>query len=287
MDKQITSPLYLRILSHPIARILLGIMGILGAILLVKTLLTRPLIELLVTSREIQVVLGALGSTVTMLLAFWLWIRYVERRKNSDFGLKGALGETCAGLLLGFASLSVTIALLYFLGYFKVVGMNDWFAFFPVVAYLIGGAVFEELIFRGLMLRILAGWKGVPAALITSSLVFQLPHFFNPNEAPLSAVLGVLFGLLCGALYLYSGRLWLPISFHLGWNLAQPFFGTTLSGIDDFANLLNSELTGPELLTGSAFGVEDSLISLATILIALSGLWYVMRNGKGGYRSWS
>ena len=140
----------------------------------------------------------------------------------------------------------------------------------------------EELVFRGLVYRIIEDWKGSGIALIVSSIIFQLPHFTNPNEALLPAILGILFGLATAVMYAYTRRLWLPFAFHFGWNIAQPALGTTLSGIGDFDLLVDAKLNGPELLTGSAFGIEDSLMSMLVLVILFwifyqkiikAGLW--------------
>ncbi len=104
-------------------------------------------------------------------------------------------------------------------------------------------------------------------------MVFQLPHFMNPNEYFLPAILGVLFGLVTAVMYASTRRLWLPFTFHFTWNLAQPFFGTSLSGIDEFPTMINARMEGPELLTGSAFGIEDSLLSFG-VLVVLFGVFY-------------
>jgi hypothetical protein len=62
---------------------------------------------------------------------------------------------------------------------------------------------------------------------------------------------------------------WLPFAFHLGWNLAQPFYGSNLSGHNDAGFVINAKFEGPQLLTGTAFGIEDSVLSLL-ILVAIS-----------------
>jgi hypothetical protein len=63
-------------------------------------------------------------------------------------------------------------------------------------------------------------------------------------------------------------RLWLAIGIHFAWNFTQGgIFGVAVSGIQ--ANgLLQATLSGPELLSGGAFGAEASIIAVIVCLAA-------------------
>ena len=62
-------------------------------------------------------------------------------------------------------------------------------------------------------------------------------------------------GVLLGAAYAVTGRLWLPIGLHIGWNFTEgSLFGMSVSGNAIDTGLLHGTLTGPPLLTGGAFG---------------------------------
>ncbi|MGH2566384.1 MAG: hypothetical protein ACRDE5_17835, partial [Ginsengibacter sp.] len=67
-------------------------------------------------------------------------------------------------------------------------------------------------------------------------------------------------------MYTYTKRLWLPFAFHLGWNFAQPFYGSNLSG-EKTSHIINAVFKGPPLLIGSEFGIEDSIFSLIFLLL--------------------
>ena len=71
-------------------------------------------------------------------------------------------------------------------------------------------------------------------------------------------------------LFIYTKRIWLPFFFHLGWNFAQPFYGSNLTGSNDMGSIIQSKFTGPELLTGGATGIEGSIFT-ASFLI---NYWY-------------
>jgi hypothetical protein len=86
-------------------------------------------------------------------------------------------------------------------------------------------------------------------------------------------------GLLLGAAYKYSGTLWLPIGIHWAWNFTQGnIFGFEVSGKDLGASLLKSTVSGPDWLTGGAFGAEASVIPVLLGLILSA--WYIWKTHR-------
>jgi hypothetical protein len=77
-------------------------------------------------------------------------------------------------------------------------------------------------------------------------------------------------------LYFQTRRLWLPISFHLSWNLAQSWlWGFDVSGIKIHNQLFVVTPTGPDLVTGGEFGLEGSILS--TILFVAVVVWFLLK----------
>jgi len=86
-------------------------------------------------------------------------------------------------------------------------------------------------------------------------------------------------GLLLGAAYKYSGTLWLPIGIHWAWNFTQGnIFGFEVSGNDAGASFLKSTVSGPDWLTGGAFGAEASVIPVFLGLILSA--WYIWKTSS-------
>ncbi|MCL7455472.1 MAG: CPBP family intramembrane metalloprotease, partial [Anaerolineae bacterium] len=142
----------------------------------------------------------------------------------------------------------------------------------------------EELSFRGYILQRLAQAWGLPAAVVVSSLVFAMVHVLNPNVQPLAMVSLFVAGLLLACAYLVSRSLWLPIGLHIGWNLAEiHLLGFPGSG-DAEPALMRSVATGPEVMTGGAFGPEGGLVGLAAtalgIIILLVGYHIAVQKNK-------
>jgi hypothetical protein len=63
---------------------------------------------------------------------------------------------------------------------------------------------------------------------------------------------------------------------HIGWNFFEgPVFGFPVSGLTDMPSLLIHTVSGPEIVTGGAFGPEAGLVIIpAMALGALAIFWY-------------
>ena len=63
-------------------------------------------------------------------------------------------------------------------------------------------------------------------------------------------------------------RLWMAIGIHAAWNFTQSgIFGVPTSGFP-MKGVLVSELSGPEWLSGGAFGAEASVVTLTICTVA-------------------
>lgn len=82
-------------------------------------------------------------------------------------------------------------------------------------ASLIGGGLREEFFYRGYLMkrwRELLPWNwGFYAAAVLQIGLFALSHFY---QGPAGIVSTAIFGLLCTAVYVYTGSLWCAVIFH-------------------------------------------------------------------------
>ena len=137
-------------------------------------------------------------------------------------------------------------------------------------------AVFEEIIFRGVLFRMIDDRWNTAVALIISSLVFGAMHLFNPGATLWSAVaIAIEAGLVMGAAYKCSGTLWMPIGIHWAWNYVQGnVLGFAVSGNPVHDKVFTAIISGPDWMTGGIFGAEASVPAvgvgflLAIILLA-------------------
>ena len=127
----------------------------------------------------------------------------------------------------------------------------------------------EELLFRGVLLRITEEMCGTAVAIIVSAAVFGLAHAANPGATPftifaLTAELGILLSLA----YVLTRNIWLAVGIHMAWNFMQGFiFGTEVSGSREPSSFFTTSMTGSDLFTGGSFGLEGSL---ATLIVGLA-----------------
>jgi membrane protease YdiL (CAAX protease family) len=261
--------------------ILLSTLAIILSVTLMKEMITKPILQHMFTSEIPIKTITALISGAVMIGVYLILVKHLEKGTCYEFELKKAPKELFRGLVLGLSSIGSVILTSYLLGYYQFIKFESVYAFLPTFVFIIGAAILEEIIFRGLVFRKIKEWKGPVVALFMSSIIFQLPHFMNDHTGILPAILGVLLGIVVALMYADTNRLWLPIAFHFGWNIMQPAFGTTLSGVSEFTTLSQAKLIGPELLIGSKFGIEVSLLSFI-VLIGL-GLFYVIKLQKVNY----
>ena len=133
----------------------------------------------------------------------------------------------------------------------------------------------EELLFRGILFRWLEEFGGSWFALALTSALFGLGHIFNPNATALSAfAIALEAGVLLGGAYMLTRNLWLTMGIHAAWNFTQgEIFDVPVSGIDQHG-LVEAQLSGPNILSGGAFGLEASLIAM--ILATAAGVALVV-----------
>ena len=214
----------------------------------------------------------------------WAFCHFVDRTSLRSLGLqtRGWLAKLAAGWGLGTLLQLFIFAALGIAGWLTV-ERADWqpvdFGVSIVSCIII--SFNEELSFRGYILQRLAQAWGLPAAVIVSSLIFAMVHVLNPNVQPLAMVSLFVAGLLLACAYLVSRSLWLPIGLHIGWNLAEMhLLGFAGSGAPEPA-LVRSVVTGPEVMTGGAFGPEGGLVGLTAtltgIIILLAGYQIAVR----------
>ncbi len=137
-------------------------------------------------------------------------------------------------------------------------------------------AAAEELIFRGYLLQALAEGSRRWLAAVLLSLGFAVVHLGNPDITVVGIANIFLVGLVIAILYFQTLRLWLPIGYHLSWNLAHGWlWGFDVSGIELEHKVLIATPNGPDLVTGGGFGLEGSV--LTTALVVAAGVWLLTR----------
>ena len=228
-------------------------------------------------------------ASLACLLLYWVVVRSGEEREVPELALRPLLPELALGLLIGLLLMVASIGLLWALGAVTITPQpvkTVWNA----LRMAVQSGVVEETLLRLVVFRLLWRAFGVWAALAISALLFGFLHLANPNASMFAALcIALEAGVLLAAFYVLTGRAWLPIGVHAGWNFTQGWiFGLPVSGGHGGTGLLNGTLSGSELMTGGAFGLEASLPGLAVATAAgLAILAVAIRKGEVVAPMWS
>ncbi len=205
-------------------------------------------------------------------VACYRWLcRTVELRPDiAELPKAGSRSQLWRGTLLGFGLFAGLMVLIAMFGGWQEVSWGSVGGLVGAAGMMSSVAVAEELLFRGVLFRIMEGRIGTAGALAVSTLLFGALHLVNPNATLWGALsIALTGGFLMTAAYVATRALWLPIGLHFAWNFTQSgIFGVTISGADVPSHgLLNVTLSGPSVLTGGTFGPEASLLALLLCLV--------------------
>lgn len=221
--------------------------------------------------------LSTIGA-VAALYAFKKYLSwYVEDSESLSF--RGKMRMMGIGWTVAAVNFLAIIVCLFLCGYYRIVTVEfdvasqlSWLSLFLLVG------VVEEVVFRGILFRLITDKWNIAVGLTTSSLLFGLAHLGNPG-ATLWAALAIALasGWLFGMAYAYHQTIWVPIGMHWAWNyLEGGVFGCAVSGAPlDYQPLITPGISGPDILTGGAFGPEASIICVA-LGIVLSIVYTVL-----------
>lgn len=270
------------VMRFPVTRIVIAVGMILAGLLLVRLLLFRSY-DLLdidpLRSTSWWLAVGIMAALATH-LTYIAFVRLMEQRTASELALRGAALELGSGVLIGGGLLLVTVATLGALGYYRLEATNPWTALIPALGVALFSGYVEEVLSRGVLLRILEEKLGTWLALAISAALFGFLHFGNPDmslRGLLALTIGA--GLLLGAAYLLTRRLWLAVGVHFGWNFVYVVFDLPPPIVE---SLFESRLSGPHLLIGDASGVESSILAL-TLCMAAAVVLLVAAHRKGHF----
>jgi membrane protease YdiL (CAAX protease family) len=236
--------------------------------------------------------------------AFWLSIiaaailataylaggRWIEHRHPTEFRGTGGIAEFAGGTVLGFLLFSAVMAVLWAAGAYHPSGWGTVAGLGGGAIAVLSGAIIEEVLFRGFLFRLVEIVSGTWWAVVLTSALFGFAHAANRGATVTSSIaIALEAGVLLGAAYALTGRLWFAIGLHAAWNFSEGHvFGMSVSGFASGKALIAGTLKGPAVLTGGMFGPEASLVAVVVCLsAAVFLLWRVKRLGRVRPPAWS
>ena len=256
-----SSPRWRRVLRHPIGRMLAASLAIFLAMAL-SFALTEALLP-----KDTRVAWPNLVAALACALGYWAYVKRAERREVTELSGPGALAEGAGGAGLGVLLGLLTLAPLWGLGVYRIEGLGDALPLVKQVPEMLLVAVFEELLIRGVVFRIAEQAWGSRRALALSTLLFVAAHL--PGGISLmGALVTAAASLALTAAYQLSRRLWLPIGMHFAWNYVfSAVFSVPVSG-HEAKGWLHGSMSGPDWLSGGAYGIEASATALLVWTVA-------------------
>jgi membrane protease YdiL (CAAX protease family) len=274
---------FARALRSPPGRILLGLAACTLVPLAAKVVLSAVLSAAGLPTDAARALRHGLSIAV-LYFSYVFCFRLLERRAITELSFRHLPREAGVGMAMGFTAIGGIFFVLFIVGaYSSGPPHPSWAIVFTVVSMTML-VFFEEVLFRGVLYRILEDWRGTVTALLISAVVFGLTHITNTAVGPLGISSAVFGGALMGILFTWTRRLWVPTAFHIAWNLGQVFLLGNVSGEQEFVGLFDGHVTGPHLLVGSAFGVEDSLLG-AGVPLVLFVAFFLLARRSGRLRS--
>lgn len=266
----VAKPTWKKIVDFPLVTLLIAMVAI-AMVMKMTNALSVPINS--AVEKPWNIAVGAVVMIAAFAALYKLLLRHLGEIKRDDLRGDRALRDLGLGIGGSFLLMSAIVGVAALFDVYNIVGQGG---LSDAVYILAGGGLIagftEELVFRGVLFRWIEELLGSWAALLITSLLFGFAHAMNPNASTFSSVaIAIEAGLLLGAAYMLTRSLWLAIGIHFGWNVTQGLvFDVPVSG-NDVEGLVTAKMSGPELLSGGAFGLEASLIAL--VMATATGLW--------------
>ncbi len=242
-----------------------------------RILLTNPLTSPLDSNLVLQALVSGIITILFCYAGFRTYTHFIERRELSELAPAGALKELGSGVIVGVLLVSIMIGVLAVLGYYKMQTIHHASILVISLAGAAISAFVEEVLFRGIVFRLVEESLGTWLSLLFSAALFGMLHLGNPEATLIGSLVIVLeAGVLLAAAYILTRRLWLAIGVHFAWNftLAGVFGASSSQG------LLDAEFSGPVWLSGGEYGPEGSLI--AVVLCLILAVFFLVRGVRQG-----
>ena len=203
--------------------------------------------------------------SIFMLVLFLAWLRLFEQKWSLELITNEFGTNISKGMLTGFMLICITISILALTGdYHGEYASPHWKTILMNLVFCLLVACSEEVIFRGIMYRMIEERYGTWWAVGISAILFGLAHILQDNATLWSSMaIAIEGGVLLGAAFKYSGSLMFPIGIHWMWNFSEGnIFGVPVSGGEIEESVFTSTMEGADLLTGGTFGPEASLYAV-------------------------
>ncbi|WP_105617154.1 CPBP family intramembrane glutamic endopeptidase [Vallitalea okinawensis] len=214
-----------------------------------------------------------------VLFLLFLWVKLVERRPFRSIGFKTRnwFLKFLQGFGLGFLLITLVVLCLFLFGMVTIdttisAPSFDWSSLTIILLLIPAWSLqssTEEAVARGWLMHILGARYKPVFGLLASALAFGVLHLFNAHINFLAILNIIIVGLFLGLLVIKQEHIWTVCGIHAAWNWAQGnIYGFQVSGNEVTNSLLHFKSTGPEWITGGAFGPEAGIVTTILFVVA-------------------
>ena len=211
---------------------------------------------------------AAVGATLAIFIYRVRGRRVFESLSESQSSGRKIM-ELLLGAAIGGGAISLAALVLAILGIYHPLGFGSIKGVLIGFAAGLGAGVAEEILFRGVVLRLFYAKWGTFLSIIFTSLIFGAAHF--GNNMSIAEVLGVFVaaGLLLNGVWFLTKNVWICIGTHFAWNFfLGGVFGMAVSGIPmTDGGIFRCQMSGSDLMTGGVSGPEASLPFVITVAL--------------------
>jgi len=198
-----------KILQFPLVRIIIATLFVGVGVAIGQVALNLLRSALSITDTGVANLFAFLLVTPAAYFAYWVYVRFVEKRDLTELRGVNAIREFGLGSSTGFGLFSFVMTTLWLMGFYRVNGSN--IVLLSLVGALAGAfvsAFAQELIFRAAIYRIMEEWLGTWWAVAISALLFGLIHLTSAGATLFStASVALQAGILFAAAYALTHRL--------------------------------------------------------------------------------
>jgi hypothetical protein len=219
-------------------------------------------------------------SFLYTIIAFFLWVRFIEKRpiRTMGFSKGNGLSEFTKGVLVGAIMITTVLVVFFITGdakfdriQFSLPFLVSWML--VLIGYILQTAA-EEIYIRGWLVPIISYHKNAYLAILIASTMFSYFHLDNNGASWLSTLHLFIFGLFTAVYATKRGNIWGPCGFHFAWNFIMGnVYGFHVSGYDSESSLMYFTTSNRTFITGGQFGPEGGIPGLVVFILAL--LWAI------------
>ncbi|MBO0451935.1 CPBP family intramembrane glutamic endopeptidase [Candidatus Enterococcus murrayae] len=132
----------------------------------------------------------------------------------------------------------------------------------------------EEMIFRGVIMRVIEREWSLRIAFLVPSLLFAILHVLNGRLSLKECLLVIVAGTLTGVLFsmgaYFSGTIWCSFLYHFCWNLIVSSGIFMMSNVENPISPIQYVMQDKNiLLTGGVFGIQSSVFAMVGYVVAI------------------